>query len=88
MTRAVREYLRVLDDLGVRVVGTTVTGSNHYRITVTYGGNAHFFIASRSPSDLRTLDNFRAMVRRWQRSTQERRHDRGVDIRCDYAAKR
>jgi len=74
MIRGAREYLRVLDDLGVRVVSTDVTGSNHYRISVTYRGNAHFFIASRSPSDLRTLDNFRAMVRRWQRTAQERKH--------------
>lgn len=68
---SIRNYLKVLDDLGVKVIDTTVTGSSHYKITVTSNGNRQFFIASRSPSDHKTIRNFRAMVKRWKRSTQE-----------------
>ena len=69
--QSVRNYLKIFDDLGIKVVGTEVTGSCHYKITVTSNGNRRFFIASRSPSDPRTLSNFRAMVKRWKRTTQE-----------------
>lgn len=64
----VRPYLKVFDDLGLQVVDAEVTGSNHYKITVTAHGKRRFFIVSRSESDYRSLSNFRAMVRRWKRS--------------------
>lgn len=68
----VRPYLKVFDDLGLQVVDAEVTGSNHYKITVTYHGKHRFFIASRSESDHRSLHNFRALVKRWQRSVAQR----------------
>ena len=67
-----KTYLRALDDLGVEIVGTEVTGSNHYKITVTADGNQQFFIAGFSSSDHRALMNFRAMVKRWRRSIPQR----------------
>jgi hypothetical protein len=72
MTSGIREYIKVIDDLGLRVINTSVTGSNHYKITVTSRGKRKFFVASRSPSDHKTIRNFREMVKRWQRSLQER----------------
>lgn len=72
MTRnSIRNYLKVLDDLDVRIIDTEVTGSNHYKITVTSSGKQRFFIASQSGSDHRALRNFRAMVKRWKQNTQE-----------------
>jgi len=65
----VRPYIDVLEDLGVRVIDTRVTGSNHYRIDVMANGTRKFFIASRSSSDHRALQNFRTMVKRWKQST-------------------
>lgn len=65
----IRLYTETLEDLGIRVVDVRVTGSNHYRIDVTSNGNRKFFIASRTPSDHRSLQNFRAMVKRWKQTT-------------------
>lgn len=64
----VRPYLKVFDDLGLEVVDTEVTGSNHYKITVTSGDKRCFFIAPRSASDVRSLQNFKSLVKRWKRS--------------------
>lgn len=60
--------MQVFDDLGVKVVDATMTGSCHYKFRVTACGNCKFFIASFSPSDRRGIDNFRAMVKRWKKS--------------------
>ena len=62
-----KPFLKVFDDLGIQVVDTTVTGSNHYKVTVTASGNRKFFIVPKSPSDRRGVLNFRAMVKRWHR---------------------
>lgn len=69
----IKPFLKVFDDLGIEVVDTTITGSNHYKITVTASGNRKFFIASNSPSDSKSFRNFRAMVRRWYRGMEHTR---------------
>lgn len=66
-----RPFLKVFDDLALEVVDTEMTGSGHYRITVTCGGKNHFFIAPFSPSDRRAYLNFKSDVRRWQKSFYE-----------------
>ena len=67
----VSPYFKVFDDLGVEVVDTTVTGSNHYKFIVTSGGNRSVFIGSRSSSDHRTIKNFKSNVKRWKKSLQQ-----------------
>jgi hypothetical protein len=64
----VRPYLKVFDDLGIDIVDTRVNGRSHYEITVTSQGTTCFFVAPRSASDHRALQNFRSQVKRWKRS--------------------
>lgn len=66
-----RPFLKVFDDLKMEVVDAEMTGSGHYRITVTCDGKNHFFIAPYSPSDRRAFLNFKSSVKRWQKTFQE-----------------
>ena len=70
MNSRVKPFLKVFDDLGIEIVDTQVTGSNHYKVTVTACGNRKFFIAPNSPSDRKSYLNFRAMVKRWQKQAE------------------
>lgn len=68
VSKRIRPFLQVFDDLGVEVVDLTSTGSCHYKIEVTCGSNRRFFIAPFSSGDHRAIKNFTADVKRWKRS--------------------
>lgn len=64
-------YLKVFEDVGVDVVSVSSTGSCHYKITATCNNQQKFFIAGSSKAEYRGLQNFKAEVKRWKRSTEE-----------------
>lgn len=68
MNSTKRSLMRVFEDLGLEVVNTEMTGSNHYKFTtINSNGETRFFIAPNTPSDHRSMLNFRAEVKRWKR---------------------
>lgn len=64
--KALREHLKLLKKMGVSVVDTETTGSNHYRIIASFDGRTRFFIVANTPSDYRSKANFRGDVMRWK----------------------
>jgi len=70
--RRLKPYYEVFDELGCRLVDTSTTGHNHYKMVVSCNGHERFFIAPYSPSDTwRGLKNFRSDVKKWVTSTKQ-----------------
>lgn len=67
VSKRIRPFLDVLENEGCEVIDLAITGSCHYKITVTSNGKKRFFVASLSGSDVRAVKNFRSDVRRWVR---------------------
>jgi len=63
--KRLRPFLEYLESLGLEVLEITTSGSSHYKITVTLGGNRRFFMAPYSPSDRRAFENWKSNIRKW-----------------------
>lgn len=67
MNRRLKPYIKYLSEHDIEVLEATVTGSCHYKLSVTSRGNRHFFITPYSPSDRRSFENWKSDVRKWLR---------------------
>lgn len=67
MRKRLNGFLAVIEDLPVEVTGCEYTSSNHHKIHITYNGQRRFFICAGSPSDRRSVKNFRSDVSTWIR---------------------
>lgn len=65
MKKRLKPYLKVLEELNLEIVDTTMTGSQHFKMRVRSGDAKRFFIVPNSTSDRRALLNWRTDVRRW-----------------------
>ena len=63
--KRLRPYLEAVKRMGATVEDVTITGSSHYKVKVTAGGNRRFFIVPFSSSDHRSFLNWKCQVRRW-----------------------
>lgn len=70
--KRLNEYLDKIIDLPVQVKSCTVTRSNHVKVTLQFGEETRFFIASGSSSDVRSWRNFRGSVVKWIKEKGER----------------
>lgn len=68
MRADLRDHKRTIEELGIRLINTSLTGSQHYKFTCEMNGEQRFFIAPCSGSDQRNLQNFKSQLKRWQRS--------------------
>lgn len=68
--RVIKPYTEVIEKLGCQLVETHYTGKSHYKLVVASGPHRHFFVASNSPSDRRSVLNFASDVRRWLREVE------------------
>ncbi len=68
--KRLRPYLEHLESLGLRVANVEVSGSSHYKITVTYKGKRRFFIAAYSTSDRRSFENWKSDARKWKKEVE------------------
>jgi hypothetical protein len=74
--KPVRERLAEAKKLGADVKSVDPTGSTHFRIRLTYRGNERVFICGSSPSDRRSLVQWRADIKRWMRSISDAQENR------------
>jgi hypothetical protein len=63
--RTVAPYRNIIENLGAKVLDITVAGSTHYKIEIEIGGRRRFFVASSTPSDRRSIHNWKSDVRKW-----------------------
>jgi hypothetical protein len=69
-TKHLRELKRVAVKLGAVIERVTLQG--HYHITLSRSGSQRLFVLSASPSDVRSMRNFKADVKRWAKEADER----------------
>lgn len=67
MNKRLQPYIDYLAATGCQIDKIEVTGSCHYKATVTCEGKHRFFIIPRSSSDRRGFDNWKSDVRKWLR---------------------
>lgn len=63
--KQLQEFLDRIIDLPVEVVACKHTKSNHTKVYLSHEGETRFFVTAGSPSDIRSLHNFRGQVSSW-----------------------
>lgn len=69
--KRLQEYLDRIIDLPVEVTACKVTRSNHVKVYVRHQGETRFFVAASSPSDTRSMMNFRGEISNWIRQKEK-----------------
>jgi len=67
MKKRLRRYVEYLSEHDIELLDASMTGSCHYKLSVTSRGSRRFFIAPFSPSDRRGFENWKSDVRKWLR---------------------
>lgn len=67
MNKRVREIQSTFKDLGVEIENLEKS-VKHYKIYVKKGCEKKMFVAAGTPSDKRSILNFRSDIKRWLRS--------------------